>query len=55
MGYGRFIKIALNLEYWHGASSDSELTHIAITANTPKGAVDWMESVTAEEYNSYHP
>ncbi|MFV8325281.1 cupin domain-containing protein [Flavobacterium sp. ZS1P14] len=52
---GDVIKIAPNLKHWHGASADSELTHIAITTNTPTGAVNWLERVTDEEYNSYKP
>ncbi|HEX9151470.1 MAG TPA: cupin domain-containing protein [Flavobacterium sp.] len=52
---GDVIKIAPNLKHWHGASADSELTHIAITANAPTGAVNWLERVTDEEYNSYMP
>ncbi len=52
---GDVIKIAPNIVHWHGASSDSALTHIAITAATPQGAVHWMEPVTAEQYNSYNP
>jgi quercetin dioxygenase-like cupin family protein len=50
---GDVIKIAPNVIHWHGASPDSELTHIAITANTSTGAADWMERVTDEQYNSY--
>ena len=50
---GDVIKIAPDVKHWHGASPDSELTHIAITATTSKGAVDWQERVTDEEYNSY--
>jgi quercetin dioxygenase-like cupin family protein len=38
--------------HWHGASHDSEFTHIAINPNTQKGIVTWLERVTDEEYNS---
>ncbi|MFV5685652.1 cupin domain-containing protein [Flavobacterium sp. GB2R13] len=50
---GDVIKIPADVKHWHGAAIDSPLTHIAITAVTPKGAVDWLERVTDEEYNSY--
>ncbi|MFV5695274.1 cupin domain-containing protein [Flavobacterium sp. LB3P122] len=50
---GDVIKIPADVKHWHGAATDSALTHIAITASTPKGAVDWLERVTDDEYNSY--
>lgn len=50
---GDVIKIPADVKHWYGAATDSALTHIAITAVTPKGAVDWLERVTDEEYNSY--
>ncbi|MFV8343633.1 cupin domain-containing protein [Flavobacterium sp. XS2P39] len=50
---GDVIKIPADVKHWHGASRDSALTHIAITATTSNGAVDWQERVTDEEYNSY--
>jgi quercetin dioxygenase-like cupin family protein len=37
---GDVIKIPADIKHWHGASQNSALTHIAITAVTPKGAVD---------------
>lgn len=52
---GDVIKIPAAIKHWHGASVDNALTHIAITAVTPKGAVDWLERVTDEEFNSYKP
>ncbi|OOG72672.1 cupin domain-containing protein [Flavobacterium sp. A45] len=51
---GDVIKIPADIKHWHGASRDNTLTHIAITAATPKGAVDWLERVTDEEFNSYN-
>jgi quercetin dioxygenase-like cupin family protein len=50
---GDVIKIPADVKHWHGAATDSALTHIAITAVTPKGSIDWLERVTEEEYNSY--
>jgi len=48
---GDVVKILPKIEHWHGASADSEFTHIAINPNTTKGGVNWMEKVTDEEYN----
>ena len=49
---GDVINIPPDVEHWHGASPDSEFTHIAINTNTHKGVVVWLERVTDEEYNS---
>jgi quercetin dioxygenase-like cupin family protein len=50
---GEVVKILPNVEHWHGASPDSEFTHIAINTNTQNGIVVWLQKVTDEEYNSY--
>ena len=50
---GDVIKILPGVVHWHGASPDSEFTHIAINPNTQKGIVVWLEKVTDEEYNSF--
>lgn len=50
---GDVVTIAPDIEHWHGASPGSEFTHIAINTNTHKGIVEWLTSVTDEEYNSY--
>lgn len=34
------------VKHWHGATSDSWFTHIAITAGTP----EWLEAVSEESY-----
>jgi quercetin dioxygenase-like cupin family protein len=49
---GDVINIAPDLVHWHGASPDSEFTHIAVNPNTQNGVVEWMERVTDEEYYS---
>jgi quercetin dioxygenase-like cupin family protein len=46
------VNIAPGIEHWHGASSDSDLTHIAINPNARNGVVNWLERVTEEEYHS---
>src|SRR4051812_15793896 len=38
---GDVVKIAPDVEHWHGASPDNEFTHIAINTNTQKGIVNW--------------
>jgi len=50
---GDVVTISPDLVHWHGASPDSEFTHIAISTNTQKGVVDWLQPVTDEEYNAY--
>lgn len=47
---GDVVRIPPDTEHWHGASPNSGLTHIAISPNTDKGSVVWMQPVTDEEY-----
>jgi quercetin dioxygenase-like cupin family protein len=49
---GDVVKIHPDVKHWHGATPDSWLAHIAITANPQKGEVEWLEPVTNEEYNN---
>jgi quercetin dioxygenase-like cupin family protein len=49
---GDVVKILPDVEHWHGASTASSFTHIAININTEKGIVNWLKPVTDEEYNS---
>jgi quercetin dioxygenase-like cupin family protein/alkylhydroperoxidase/carboxymuconolactone decarboxylase family protein YurZ len=49
---GDVIKCPPNVIHWHGATPTDSLTHIAISPNTDKGNVVWLEKVTDEEYNS---
>ena len=48
---GDIVKIPLNTEHWHGAAPEKSLTHIAISPNTDKGSVVWLQPVTDKEYN----
>jgi len=41
-----------DIEHWHGASRESEMTHIAITNDKGSGGVRWLQPVTDEEYNA---
>jgi quercetin dioxygenase-like cupin family protein len=50
---GDVVNIPPDVEHWHGASPDSEFTHVAINTNTQKGLVVWLQRVTDEEYNNF--
>ena len=47
---GDVVTIVPDVVHWHGASPDSEFTHLAINSNTQKGIVVWLGRVTDEEY-----
>jgi quercetin dioxygenase-like cupin family protein len=49
---GDVVPIAPEVKHWHGATPNSSFTHIAISTNTNKGIVDWLEPVTNEQYNN---
>jgi len=48
---GDVVRIPPDTEHWHGATSDTGLTHIAISPNMDKGSVEWLQPVTDEQYN----
>lgn len=48
------VVIPSNVEHWHGATKDDNLTHLAITNNSKEGPVKWLERVTEEEYINVH-
>lgn len=50
---GDLVEILPDVVHWHGATPDRRLTHIAITTNTQYGIVNWLDSVSDEEYNSF--
>jgi 4-carboxymuconolactone decarboxylase len=43
---------AANVKHWHGAASDSAMTHIAITDVLDGKSADWMEQVSAAQYGT---
>ena len=49
---GDVIKILPGVVHWHGASPNSEFSHLAISTNPQKGIVEWLQPVTDEEYNN---
>jgi quercetin dioxygenase-like cupin family protein len=50
---GDVVKIPAGVVHWHGATPDSQFTHIAINPNIELGIVTWLQRVTDEEYNSF--
>lgn len=41
-----------DIEHWHGASSESGMTHVAVTNTKNDVGVVWLKPVTDEEYNA---
>jgi len=50
---GDVVEIHPDVIHWHGATHDSEFTHIAISTKAGSGAAVWLEPVTDEEYNNF--
>ena len=50
---GDVVKIPAGVVHWHGATPDSEFTHLAINPTNELGIVTWLQRVTDEEYNSF--
>tara|TARA_R110002072_G_scaffold6903_2_gene38848 strand:- start:424 stop:897 length:474 start_codon:yes stop_codon:yes gene_type:complete len=48
---GETVKCLPNTPHWHGAIPDYEFSHIAISSSD-KGATQWLQAVSEEEYNS---
>jgi quercetin dioxygenase-like cupin family protein/alkylhydroperoxidase/carboxymuconolactone decarboxylase family protein YurZ len=48
---GDVVTIPPDAVHWHGAAAGYSLTHIAISPNTDKGSVVWLNPVTEAEYN----
>lgn len=47
---GDIVWIAPGEKHWHGATSTTAMTHIAIAEKLDGSAVDWMEKVTDDRY-----
>jgi quercetin dioxygenase-like cupin family protein len=47
---GDVISFAPGEKHWHGASSTTAMTHIAIQEQLDGKAVDWLEHVSDEQY-----
>jgi quercetin dioxygenase-like cupin family protein len=50
---GDVVQILPDVVHWHGATPDTEFTHIAIAPNIQSGGTVWMQPVTDEEYRSF--
>ncbi|MGM9970149.1 MAG: cupin domain-containing protein [Anaeroplasma sp.] len=48
---GDIVNIPVGVKHWHGATKDSEFTHIAIEVPGENTGTDWCEPVSDEEYN----
>lgn len=49
---GDAVKCPPDTPHWHGASPEVGFVQIAVTPNTAKGRVSWMQAVTDAEYSS---
>ena len=47
---GDVVRIAPNVEHWHGAAPDSWFSHIAVETNPDFNVNTWLEPVSDEEY-----
>jgi 4-carboxymuconolactone decarboxylase len=47
---GDVVTCPAGVKHWHGATSSSGMTHLAITGSIDGKAVEWMEKVSDEEY-----
>ena len=44
-----------NEKHWHGATTTTAMTHIAIQEALDGKVVEWMEKVSDEEYRAHEP
>jgi 4-carboxymuconolactone decarboxylase len=49
---GDSVRIPPNVKHWHGASSQSSMSHLAITEQLDGKSVDWMEKVSDADFNA---
>lgn len=48
---GDIVNIKTGVKHWHGATANSEFTHIAIEVPGENTGTEWLEPVSDEEYN----
>ena len=48
---GDYVEIPADIVHWHGATPDSEFSHIAVSLNTDLGGAVWSGPVTDDEYD----
>jgi quercetin dioxygenase-like cupin family protein len=49
---GDVVWFAPDEKHWHGATATNGMSHIAVQENLNGKAVDWMEKVADEQYNT---
>ena len=49
---GDVVNVLPGVKHWHGATPNGRFAHYAISINTEKGIVNWLEPVTDEQYSS---
>lgn len=47
---GKVINIPANVKHWHGAASDSWMSHLAAEIDGEDTSTEWCEAVSEEEY-----
>lgn len=47
---GDVVRIAPDVEHWHGAAPDSWFTHISVETNVPNNQATWLELVKDQDY-----
>lgn len=50
MNQGDIVWIPERVKHWHGATSQTAMTHIAIAESVNGSPVEWLEKVTDEQY-----
>jgi len=50
IGQGDVVWFPAGIKHWHGAASDSALTHISLADIVDGRSSDWLELVTDEQY-----
>jgi len=48
---GDVVTIPANVKHWHGATSSSWFSHLAIEVPGKNTSTEWCEAITDEEYN----
>ena len=49
---GDVVWIPPRVKHWHGATTDSAMTHVAIAESLNGHVVTWMEHVSDKQYQS---
>lgn len=50
---GDVVWIPPGVKHWHGATNDSDMSHVAITEALDGKTTDWMEQVTDAQYQGH--